>query len=54
VVVDEVDGSVVVSLVPLVVDDHDVVDPVEVDGSVVVVVVLVPLVVDDHEVEDPV
>ena len=49
-VVDEVDGSVVV---PLVVDDHDVVDPVEVDGSVVVVV-LVPLVVDDHEVEDPV
>ena len=52
-VVDEVDGSVVVSLVPLVVDDHDVVDPVEVDGSVVVVV-LVPLVVDDHEVEDPV
>ena len=50
---DEVDGSVVVPLVPLVVDDHDVVDPVEVDGSVVVVV-LVPLVVDDHEVEDPV
>ena len=48
-VVDEVD----VPLVPLVVDDHDVVDPVEVDGSVVVVV-LVPLVVDDHEVEDPV
>ena len=48
-VVDEVDGSVVV---PLVVEDHEVVDPVEVDGSVVVP--LVPLVVDDHEVEDPV
>ena len=52
-VVDEVDVSVVVPLVSLVVDDHDVVDPVEVDGSVVVVV-LVPLVVEDHEVEDPV
>ena len=48
------DGSVVVPFVPLVVEDHEVVDPVEVDGSVVVVVVLVPLVVDDHEVEDPV